>query len=77
MANITLKVDDELLKKARDLANKRKTSINAIIRQKIAEFAKSDMSREAAVSSGCREIFSEDLTDGLEISGTKLVNPFA
>jgi predicted transcriptional regulator len=49
MANITLKVDDELLKKARDLANKRKTSINAIIRRKIAEFAESDMSREATV----------------------------
>jgi predicted nucleic acid-binding protein len=31
---------------------------------------------QAAVSSGCREIFSEDLNDGLEISGTKLVNPF-
>jgi predicted transcriptional regulator len=50
MANITLKVDDKLLKKARDLANKRKTSINAIIRQKIAEFAESDMSRTAAVN---------------------------
>ncbi len=49
MANITLKIDDNLLKKARDLANKRKTSINAIIRQKIAEFAESDMSREAAI----------------------------
>jgi predicted transcriptional regulator len=49
MANITLKIDDELLKKARDLADKRKTSINAIIRQKIAEFAESDMRREAAV----------------------------
>jgi predicted nucleic acid-binding protein len=32
---------------------------------------------QAAVSAGCREIFSEDLNDGLEISGTKLVNPFA
>jgi predicted transcriptional regulator len=49
MANITLKVDDGLLKKARALANKRKTSINAIIRQKIAEFAESDMSREATI----------------------------
>jgi predicted transcriptional regulator len=50
MANITLKIDDELLKKARDLANKRKTSINAIIRQKIAEFAESDMRRGATIN---------------------------
>lgn len=49
MANITLKVDDELLKKARDLANKRKTSINAIIRKRIAEFVESDSRQEATV----------------------------
>lgn len=49
MANITLKFEDELLKKARALASKRKTSLNAIIRQRITEFVESDMSREAAI----------------------------
>lgn len=31
----------------------------------------------AAVSAGCRNVFSEDLNDGFEISGVKIVNPFA
>ncbi len=31
---------------------------------------------QAAVSSRCKEILSEDLKDGLEIRGMKLVNPF-
>ncbi len=50
MANITLKIDDDLLQKARLLAGKRKTSINAIVRQRIAEFIESDLGREAALN---------------------------
>ena len=51
MANITLKIDDELLKKARQLAFQRKTSINAIVKQKLNEFVSSDLSREATLKS--------------------------
>ena len=47
MANITLKIDDQILEKARILAINRKTSINSIIRKKIEEFVSSDLSREA------------------------------
>jgi predicted transcriptional regulator len=49
MANITLKIDDELLEKARRLALKRKTSINAIVKRRIEEFVSSDLSREATL----------------------------
>ncbi|RLB82187.1 MAG: hypothetical protein DRH17_06565 [Deltaproteobacteria bacterium] len=49
MANITLKVDDELLEKARRLAFQRKTSINAIVKQRLEEFVASDLSREAVL----------------------------
>ena len=46
MANITLKIDEELLKKARRLAFQRKTSINAILKQKLEEFVSSDLNRD-------------------------------
>ena len=46
MANITLKIDEELLKKARRLAFQRKTSINTIVKQKLEEFVSSDLNRD-------------------------------
>ena len=49
MANITLKIEDELLEKARRLAIQRKTSINAVVRQRLEEFIFSDLSREATL----------------------------
>ena len=49
MANITLKIDDDLLKKARQLAAERKTSFNAIIREKIEEFVSQDSKKEKAL----------------------------
>jgi hypothetical protein len=51
MANITLKIDDQTLEKARRLAALRNTSINAIIRKKIEEFVASDVSRETSLRS--------------------------
>ncbi|MGC8492580.1 MAG: hypothetical protein ACP5SH_12670 [Syntrophobacteraceae bacterium] len=49
MANLTLRVDDQLLNKARRLALRRNTSINAIVREKLEEFVATDLSREAAL----------------------------
>ena len=49
MANLTLKIDDKLLEKARLLAASRKTSINAIVRRRLEEFVSSDLSRQAAI----------------------------
>lgn len=49
MANITLKVDDELLEKARQLAALKKTSVNAIIRKRLEEFVSTDANRQAAL----------------------------
>ncbi len=49
MANLTLKVDDQLLNKARRLALRRNTSINAIVREKLEEFVASDLRREATL----------------------------
>jgi predicted transcriptional regulator len=50
MANITLKIDDGLLKNARKLAFQRKTSINAIVKKRLEEFVARDLSREATLS---------------------------
>ena len=49
MANLTLKIDDKLLEKARRLASRRETSINAIVRRRLEEFVSSDLSRQAAI----------------------------
>ena len=50
MANITLKIDDELLEKARKLASLRNTSINAVVKAGLEEFVSRDHRREAALS---------------------------
>ena len=49
MANVTLKIDDDLLKKARQIAAERKISINAIIREKIEEFVSQDSRKETSL----------------------------
>ena len=49
MANLTLKIDDKLLEKARRVATGRRTSINAVVRQKLEEFVSGDRSRKAAI----------------------------
>jgi predicted transcriptional regulator len=49
MANLTLKIDDQLLEKARRLAVRRNTSISAIVKEKLEEFVSTDLSREAAL----------------------------
>ena len=49
MANVTLKIDDDLLKKARQIATERKISINAIIREKIEEFVSQDSRKEISL----------------------------
>ncbi len=50
MANLTLKIDDDILKKARKLASRRKTSINAIVRRSLEEFVSSDLGLQTAIS---------------------------
>jgi len=50
MANITLKIDDELLKKARQLAAKKNISINAFFKKNIQEFVQRELSREATLN---------------------------
>ena len=49
MANVTLKIDDDLLKKARQIAAEKKISINAIIREKIEEFVSQDSRKETSL----------------------------
>jgi hypothetical protein len=39
MANLTIVVDDELLKRARIRAIEEDTSVNAVLREKLAEYA--------------------------------------
>jgi len=56
MANVTFKIDDQLLDKARRLANQRKTSLNAIVRERIEAFVSSDRRRELALQ-GLEDFF--------------------
>ena len=49
VANLTLKIDDTLLKKARLLASRRKTSLNAVVRQRLEEFVSGDLSRQTVI----------------------------
>ncbi len=49
MANITLKVDDEILEKARRIAFEKNTSVNAIVVQKLSEFVNMHQNREAVL----------------------------
>jgi len=49
VANITLKIDDALLEKARRPAFLKKTSINAVVKQRIEQFVAGDLNREAAL----------------------------
>jgi len=51
VANLTLKIDDQLLNKARRLALRRNTSINAIVKEKLEEFVSTDLSREVILES--------------------------
>lgn len=46
MADLNLKIDDNLLEKARRLAARRNTSIDAILKEKLEEFVSSDLCRE-------------------------------
>ena len=57
MANLTLKIDDQLLQKARRLASRRKTSINAVLKAKLEEFVSTDLVREAALR-GLEEFYA-------------------
>ena len=49
MANVTLKIDDDLLEKARRLAFRRKTSLNAVVKRKLEEFVSSDLHRQTTL----------------------------
>lgn len=48
MANITLTIDDELLKQARIKAAEQGTSVNAVVRAHLEEWAAEDREREKA-----------------------------
>lgn len=47
MANLTLSIDDELLRRARIRALENGTSVNAAVRQFLADYAGADRTRQA------------------------------
>ena len=49
MGNITLKLDDDLLAKAKKLAFERNISVNAIVREKLKEFVQLDQKKRDAL----------------------------
>jgi plasmid stability protein len=46
MANLTLTIDDELLRRARIRALQRGTSVNAVVRAYLSAYAGDDLARE-------------------------------
>lgn len=58
IANVTVKIDDDLLAKARLPASLRKTSINAIVKEKLEEFVSTDLRREAALK-GLEDFYAQ------------------
>lgn len=49
MANLTITVDGQLLKKARMRALEEDTSINAVLREYLEDYARADIERQRAV----------------------------
>ncbi|MCC6609248.1 MAG: ribbon-helix-helix protein, CopG family [Burkholderiales bacterium] len=49
MANLTITVDDDLLKRARLKALAQGSSVNAVLRQFLEQFAGADEARQAAI----------------------------
>ena len=70
MANITLKVDDNLLEKARRLAHRRNTTVNAVVRKSLEGFVASDLRREAVLE-GLEAFFRKTKAEVGEISWTR------
>ncbi|KAB0677590.1 hypothetical protein [Aureimonas leprariae] len=62
MKNITLAIDDELLGKARSLAERRKTSLNAIVRSLLAHEVEQE-DRIAWAREGMRRLMEESTLD--------------
>lgn len=56
MANITLKLEDELLSKVKRLAFERNTSVNAIVTERLKEFVATDQ-KKAEVLSGLESFY--------------------
>jgi len=49
MANLTITIDDDLLKRARLKALAQGSSVNAVLRQYLEQFAGADEERQAAI----------------------------
>ncbi|TVS06578.1 MAG: hypothetical protein EA413_03640 [Cyanobium sp. PLM2.Bin73] len=88
MANLTLAVDDALLKRAREVALRENTSVNAVVREFLTRYVDAHQLAiketiswfdalivEAAIRSRCEVLFSEDLSHGRKIGHLELINP--
>ena len=62
MKNVTLAIDDTLLGQARELAEKRKTSLNALIRSLLSHEVEQD-ARIAWAREGMRRLMEESTLD--------------
>lgn len=49
MVNITLKIDDQLLEKASNIAREKKISLDAVVDQKLKEFVSGHQKRKAVL----------------------------
>ena len=49
MGNITLKIDDQILKKARNIARKKKISLDTVVDQRLKEFVSDHQKKESVL----------------------------
>lgn len=49
MANITLKIDDQILERARNIAQEKRISLDAVVDQKLKEFVSAHQKRKTMI----------------------------
>lgn len=89
MANLTISIDDEVLKRARLRALREGTSVDALLRDYLERFTAVHAARRVAAErilgvsaravsrrGGAAVLLSEDLQHGQDIEGVRVENPF-
>ena len=76
MKNVTVTLDDRVADWARVWAAQHRTSVSRMLGNLLAEKMAQDERYAAAKRAQCTMLLSEDLQDGLDIDGMRIVNPF-
>lgn len=75
--NLTLQLDEELIRRAKVLAARRGTSVSGILGERYPLSFWDALIVAAAEAVGAERLVSEDFQPGLRIEGVLIENPFA